>query len=588
MRDKFEFTVLDMIESAARSFKTTPLNLGGLSGAGGGIGTPPGGYIGQLPQTRVAYDETEAATLDTPASGMSIVDNLNHIRYRLGVVESGSVPGTITIIDDNEMLTYDDVTIIHFSGGVSIVELNPGEVQVIVTASGGSGTPLTVEDYDGNPSITNVDKIVFSGAMLTDLGDGDVLVQVSSAESEILCAGTPFYFTSLLSSLVEGSDAMREIQPTYFNGGGSHDLTVGSLPSGDTKLVYVFITPEYWPQIDHIPAGIIKGFIQAKQDSGTREMTARLQIYKQNTAGTQTLLATTDSTPALTGSFVDYELTATISTPVVLDLSDRLVVKVYYNGSVSGTNAAITFRIRTNAVKQRVEFPFPEPRLAKLNDSGWIPVSDDWTRTGNYTFLVAGDQSTIYRKGTKIRYKDGGSYEYGVVGSVSVATNTTVTLISTSDFAMAAATITDKYISYVENPQGFPETFNFTPTGLVTIGNGTQTARWKAQGTRITLEGHITYGSTTTFGSSDLTLPVAVDSFYPTGGSRFPLGICIFLDAAVAVYFGNAVYLSSGPAARIQVQPAGGTYVTTSVITSTVPMTWGTGDELSFNIEYDF
>ncbi len=98
--------------------------------------------------------------------------------------------------------------------------------------------------------------------------------------------------------------------------------------------------------------------------------------------------------------------------------------------------------------------------------NGWIPQGQyTWTRTGNYTFTVSGDVTTAYRKGTKIRYKDGGSYEYGIIKSSSYSSpNTTVTLITNTDYAMAAATITDKYISYIENPEGFPDYFNYTPT----------------------------------------------------------------------------------------------------------------------------
>ena len=83
----FEYVVLDMIESANRNFKTNTLNLGGVSGSGGGLGGPPGGFIGTLPQYRVSYDMSEDSTDYTPASGMSLLDNLNHIRRRIAVLE---------------------------------------------------------------------------------------------------------------------------------------------------------------------------------------------------------------------------------------------------------------------------------------------------------------------------------------------------------------------------------------------------------------------------------------------------------------------------------------------------------------------
>lgn len=67
------------------------INLGGVGGPGGGLGQPPGGFFGQLVQWKVAYDSTEGATLTTGSSS-SLVDNLNHIRARIQVLESNN-PG---------------------------------------------------------------------------------------------------------------------------------------------------------------------------------------------------------------------------------------------------------------------------------------------------------------------------------------------------------------------------------------------------------------------------------------------------------------------------------------------------------------
>lgn len=88
-----------------------------------------------------------------------------------------------------------------------------------------------------------------------------------------------------------------------------------------------------------------------------------------------------------------------------------------------------------------------------------------WTYASTVSFTVAGDWTAYFTKGTKIRYKQGGAYEYGVIASSSYSDpNTTVTLIANTDYALASAAITDHYFSYAENPQGFPHWFNYTPT----------------------------------------------------------------------------------------------------------------------------
>lgn len=147
-----------------------------------------------------------------------------------------------------------------------------------------------------------------------------------------------------------------------------------------------------------------------------------------------------------------------------------------------------------------------------IDITGWIAVTETWTRTGNHTFTVSGNLTTKYRKGTKVRYRDGGGDEYGVVGSSSYSSpNTTVTLITNTDYAMAATTITDTYISYIENPEGYPHWFNFVPSGWIGDGGMTVTvetvdiARFSCIGNTVTV---VIIATVTTGGTAGTTLRV--------------------------------------------------------------------------------
>ena len=73
-------SLVELFDSQRRAFALVPVPLGGSSGPGGGTGTPPGGTIGQLRQSLVAYDTTEA---ETQIGQASLVDNLNHIRAEI-------------------------------------------------------------------------------------------------------------------------------------------------------------------------------------------------------------------------------------------------------------------------------------------------------------------------------------------------------------------------------------------------------------------------------------------------------------------------------------------------------------------------
>lgn len=222
--------------------------------------------------------------------------------------------------------------------------------------------------------------------------------------------------------------------------------------------------------------------------------------------------------------------------------------------------------------------------------NGWQSMEyQTWTRTGDHVFTVSGDVTAVYRKAALVRYKDGGAYEYGVIASSSHSGGTTtVTLITNTSYTMAAATITDNYLCYGVNPEGFPDEFAFTPSGLVTIQNGTQEAYWKTAGNKIYIHGGILYGSTpTTFSSSDLTLPVAIHSSYDISAAMTPLGVANYLDAGTANYLGS-VRRQTSTTARFQAIVTSATHGTTTAITSTVPFTWGSTDELSWFIEYLF
>ena len=85
-------TLSEQIANVRRRAGIDPLYLGASSGSEGGIGSPPAGFIGRLGQKHVAYD-TDEFGLDTTSSGSSLLDNLNHIRYRLGDLETGATGG---------------------------------------------------------------------------------------------------------------------------------------------------------------------------------------------------------------------------------------------------------------------------------------------------------------------------------------------------------------------------------------------------------------------------------------------------------------------------------------------------------------
>jgi hypothetical protein len=107
-------------------------------------------------------------------------------------------------------------------------------------------------------------------------------------------------------------------------------------------------------------------------------------------------------------------------------------------------------------------------------ENGWFPTTDTITRTGTHTFTVPNDRTTQFRKGAKFAYTDALDNEYGVIASsvyTATDTATTVTLIDNTDYGMSTDAIADPALSYIENPAGFPDWFNFdaAPTGFSAV-----------------------------------------------------------------------------------------------------------------------
>lgn len=123
----------------------------------------------------------------------------------------------------------------------------------------------------------------------------------------------------------------------------------------------------------------------------------------------------------------------------------------------------------------------------------------------------------------------------------------------------------------------------WTPTiGNLTLGNGTLTCKYKQIGKTVHFHISFVFGSTSSItGASNFSLPVE-----PTNTRWSVMGK--ILDVGVALYqgygqidYGTYTYL------EVRVSNASGTYVGATSISSTVPMTWGTGDIFGFYGTYE-
>lgn len=223
-----------------------------------------------------------------------------------------------------------------------------------------------------------------------------------------------------------------------------------------------------------------------------------------------------------------------------------------------------------------------ELRSAVYSD-GWAEDDDTWTYASATTFTIAGvDRTSRFRKGTRVRLKQGGSYKYLAVVGSSFSTDTTVTVFGGSDYSLANAAITDNAYSWFALPPGYPESFAYpvvweTDSGSVSIGNGTMTGTWMCLGNRAMQTIAWAAGSTTTFGGGGWRFPCPVA---PAG--TFPgKGNAQGIDSASTQYLG--LCWTDGANLRISGDGSWAAWWDNNF-----PFTWGSGDVFNAELDYRF
>ena len=132
---------------------------------------------------------------------------------------------------------------------------------------------------------------------------------------------------------------------------------------------------------------------------------------------------------------------------------------------------------------------------------------------------------------------------------------------------------------------------SYTPTfsaagGGAAIGNGTITGFYKQRGKTIVGRASFTAGSTTTFGSADLWISVP-PGLNPVSTGINGIGTGWIVDTSAGAYYQIFVDNFSAGQFTPRVFIASGTYAQIGTATSTVPMTFATGDTINFYFSYE-
>ena len=134
------------------------------------------------------------------------------------------------------------------------------------------------------------------------------------------------------------------------------------------------------------------------------------------------------------------------------------------------------------------------------DSSGWTSLGT-WTYASATTATVDAGAAGVYTVGDKIRWKEGGAYEYGYIIAVA---DTLITIVGST---FAGGAITDNAHSHAETPLGFPSVFAHTATTTGWAASPTQDIAYTINGKTVTLMFVVAGTSNAT--SASFTLPVA-------------------------------------------------------------------------------
>jgi hypothetical protein len=129
---------------------------------------------------------------------------------------------------------------------------------------------------------------------------------------------------------------------------------------------------------------------------------------------------------------------------------------------------------------------------------------------------------------------------------------------------------------------------SYTPTLTgMSIGNGTIAAYWTQIGKIVRVNLNIKLGTTSTVSSNIvLTLPVTANAIHAST-SRFPGPMVSFEDVSAFTWYAGLLQISSTTQATIVGLNTAGTYPINSTISSTVPFTWASTDNISIEFNYE-
>lgn len=348
----------------------------GPTGSQGPQGVPgPSGSPGSIgPQGPSGSPGSQGPAGANGAGGMVWNDGIpigTGTIFNFGNELTATISGSVVQVDVTGALAYlavdgSRLTTYSASGGQFIVISNTPDPQDNIGAMAwNQGIPL------GTGTVFN-----FRGT--------EVQASISGSVVDIYVSGTSQGATSNIYFLISGSAGI-----------GSYDLMTVSFPTGNFTfyqsaisatgtIIQTWITESNQPNTAFISDGIYHLHVHATRTNGTQTVKLLYQLFKRTSGGSETLLVTSELSPAVPTSETEFDL-ENFLVEQQLNTSDRLVVKVYGVPSGGGSTPTIQLKAEGNTLSR-----FEIPAVATVTSN--IQVQDEGILQGSATiFNFVGD-----------------------------------------------------------------------------------------------------------------------------------------------------------------------------------------------------
>lgn len=227
-----------------------------------------------------------------------------------------------------------------------------------------------------------------------------------------------FYFASSASDIATYSSA--PITTLYSVGALTNNG--GTVVTTSPTLLKAFATNSGYPNVTSIQPGIFTIHYDAAKASGSNNYYTYAEIYKRTSGGTETLIATTDnSAPSAVNTTLSITVTSPLSTAVTLNLTDRIVVKIYAVMAASTATVTLYWDDSTSA---RVELPdfalgyVPEDKANKSTDGTLSSNSDTLYPSEKAVKTYADTKQSIANLSTSVNADQASNTKYSSVKSI--------------------------------------------------------------------------------------------------------------------------------------------------------------------------